>query len=85
MCYLCSENKNSTAMKNKVLYTSLVIAFISFIVMIALLISLILPFDIDTKAVLMLLSVAAGVIFGFSLFIIIMIGFKNSNWGDDLG
>ncbi len=72
-------------MKNKVLYTSLVIAFISFIVMIALLISLILPFDIDTKAVLMLLSVAAGVIFGFSLFIIIMIGFKNSNWGDDLG
>ena len=62
-------------MKNKVLYTSLVIAFISFIVMIALLISLILPFDIDTKAVLMFLSVAAGVIFAFSLSIIIMIGF----------
>ena len=71
-------------MKKNILNISLAIALISLFVMIALLICLLFPFDVETKAVLMFLASITGSIFGLSLAIIILIGSKNSNWGDDL-
>lgn len=71
-------------MKKNILNISLAIALISLFVMIALLICLLFPFDVETKAVLMFLASITGSIFGFSLVIIILIGAKNSKWGDDL-
>ena len=70
-------------MKKKILNISSEIAIFSFIVMIALLISLIFPFDAETIALLMLLDLAAGFIFAVSLSIILVIGISNFDWGGD--
>lgn len=68
-------------MKKNILNISLAIALISLFVMIALLICLLFPFDVETKAVLMLLAIVAGLFFGVSISIILVIGIDNFDWG----